>query len=357
MDRDNCIMLPPMPVDLQVISSVLLEQKVYITGIATELEPDSRCVLVYSLNELRWSKLKVAPNYNAPSAVIDGHITLIGGRVSEDELTNLVCSWIDGKWKQIVPPMSKQRMGSGVCHHDGLLLVIGGVEDANQTEPVDTVVVYIVSRNQWVTPESLQLPKGLRSPHVVMFKEYLYLVGGGDAYPGAPQYGGVEAWRARWNDIKKLSVEAADEQGVKTHTPKQDPSKDVKEAVNEAKDAPKEGEHTRTAEEEPSKSVWRRIADLPAVRPTVVSSKDSVMVVGGANKCGTPQKGIYEFVDDDSLGSWNLVGNMSVGRCCHAVVPLGRWRATLFVAGGYVPERKEEDEGSIKTSSAELVAL
>ena len=344
-----------MPVDLQVISSILLEQNVYITGIATD--PESHCVLVFSLNQLRWSKLKVAPNYNAPIAVISGHITLIGGRVSEDKLTNLVYSWIDGEWKQIVPPMPKQRLASGVCHHDGLLLVMGGVEDTNQTKPVDTVVVYIVSRKHWVTPESLRLPKGLRSAHVVMCKEYLYLVGGGDAFPAQPQYGGVEAWRARWDDIKKVSVEAADEQGVQTHTPKKEPSKEVKEAVIEAEDAPKEGEHTRTAEEEHSKSIWRRIANPPAVRPTVVSSKDSLMVVGGANECGIPQEGIYEFVDDDSLGSWNLVGNMSVGRCRHAVVPLGRRGATLFVAGGYVPESEEKDEGSIKSSSAELVAL
>ena len=192
---------------------------------------------------------------------------------------------------------------------------------------------------------------------MVIFKEYLYLVGGGDAYPTPPQYGVVKAWRARWDDIKKVSVEAADEQGVQTHTPKKEPSQDVKEAVNEAEDAPKEGKHTRTAEEESSKSVWSGIADLPVVRPTVVSSKDSLMVVGGANKCGIPQEGIYEFVDDDSLGSWNLVGNMSVGRCRHAVVPLGRRCATLFVAGGYVPESKKENEGSIMSSSAELVAL
>ena len=47
-----------------------------------------------------------------------------------------------------------------------------------------------------------------------------------------------------------------------------------------------------------------------------------------------------------------------MGRCRHAVVPLGRRRATLFVAGGYVPESKKEgDEGSIKSSSAELLAL
>ena len=163
MDRDNCIMLPPMPVDLQVISSILLEQKVYISGIATELEPESNCIQVYSLNESRWSKLKVAPNYNTPSAAINGRITLIGGQISENSITNGVHSWFqeEDKWKSIIPPMPKARLESGICHNDGLLLVMGGVEDTNQTEPVDTVVVYIVSRNEWVTVRALQLPKGL----------------------------------------------------------------------------------------------------------------------------------------------------------------------------------------------------
>ena len=346
MDRGNCIMLPTMPVDLQVISSILLEQKVYITGIATD--PESYCVQVYSLNELRWSKLKVAPNYNAPSAAINGRITLIGGRISENSITNGVYSWFqeEGEWKSIIPSMPKARLESGICHHEGLLLVMGGVEDTTQTEPVDTVVVYNFSENRWVTVRALQLPKGLRSPHVVMFKEHVYLIGGGTTYPAPPQHGvdqyNQEAWRARWSVVK--------------------------EAVIEAEDTPKQGEHTRAADEEPSKrvkSVWRKIADPPVLRPTVVSSKAYLMAVGGVSRGGWPQNGIYAFIDDGKddeknvacCGSWRLMGNMSVGRYRHAVVPLGSLGATLFIAGGYTLDYPVLDEGHAKTAFVELVAL
>ena len=73
------IRLEPMEAKLQVISFVLLHQKIYISGIAAEDVPKSRHVQVYSLNEGKWCTLPEAPNYNAPIAVINSHITLMGG--------------------------------------------------------------------------------------------------------------------------------------------------------------------------------------------------------------------------------------------------------------------------------------
>ena len=70
---------------------------------------------------------------------------------------------------------------------------------------------------------------------------------------------------------------------------------DVKQAVSKAGAAVKQGAHTRGAEEEPSKemeSMWKRIADPPVLRPTVVCYEDFLMAVGGV-KGGTPQEGIY----------------------------------------------------------------
>ena len=330
--------VPPMPVDLQVISSILLENKVYVTGIATDYV--SQRVMVYSLDAGRWFTLKPAPNYNAPMAVINGHVTLIGGRESAENLTNVLCTWFEeeGEWKQIVPPMPKARLESGVCHHDGLLLVVGGIVDVNQTEPINTVVVYNFTKGHWITLEALELPKGLRSPHVVIFKEYVYLIGGGTTYPapaeeGEQQYN-QEAWRAPWSDVK--------------------------EAVSEAED-----EYTSTAAglgpiKRVKKNVWRNIADSPVARPTVVSCKTSLMLVGGA-KGGKPQKGIYEFMegknDDGKVGSWKRAGNMSVGRYRHSVVPVGSRGATLFVAGGYVKGDRVTDERHEKTTFTEFVAL
>ena len=336
-DNTNC-KLPPMPVDLQVISSILLENKVYVTGIATDYV--SQRVMVFSLAEGRWFTLKAAPNYNAPMAVINGHVTLIGGRESAEKLTNNLYSWFEegGEWKQIAPSMPKACLMSGVCHHDGLLLVVGGIVGVNETKPISTVDVYNFTKRHWRILEALELPKGLRSPHVVIFKDYVYVIGGATKYPAPPEEGekqyNLEAWRAPWSDVK--------------------------EAVSEAED-----EYTSTAAglgpiKRVKKNVWRSIADSPVARPTVVSCKDSLMLVGGA-KGGIPQKGIYEFIegknDDGKVGSWKPVGSMSVGRYRHAAVPLGSRGAVLFVAGGYMEGDWVKDERHEKTTFTEFVSL
>ena len=116
-----------MPMKLEVISSALLENKVYVTGIA-EKEDDRlskrRQVQVYSLDDEYWATvpgdptLKPAPNYNAPMAVINDQITLIGGRDAETgKITNMVSTWfeIEQQWKQILPLMPTERLESGIC--------------------------------------------------------------------------------------------------------------------------------------------------------------------------------------------------------------------------------------------------
>ena len=101
----------------------------YVTGIAKESDDDDkfskrRQVQVYSLDDEEWAKepgdpmLTPAPNYNAPIAVINGRITLIGGRDAETgKITNMVSTWfeIEQQWKQILPLMPTERLESGIC--------------------------------------------------------------------------------------------------------------------------------------------------------------------------------------------------------------------------------------------------
>ena len=54
--------------------------------------PDDKSfqVQVYSLVEAEWSTLPTVQNYNAPVAVVNEHITLIGGRdVVTRKITNI----------------------------------------------------------------------------------------------------------------------------------------------------------------------------------------------------------------------------------------------------------------------------
>ena len=324
MNFKSTINLPPMPIELQVLSSVLCEGKVYVTGIANEKASKDDTTLqvqVYSLDEAKWSTLPRATIYNARLVVIDGRITLTGGRsVETEQITDVWATWFEreGQWKesQII-----RRLDTGVCQYDNLLLVTGGVmdtEEEGKTTVVNTVNVYNCSTKTWTTPQALELPVELRSHHLVVFEEYIYVIGGAFVHPctyGDKQFN-RQAWRAQWSDVKNA----------------------VKQPFKKMQ------------------SVWKPIVAPPFLRSTVVVYKDFLLSIGGV--VGEwPHNGIYKFVDGEA--DWMKVGEMKMGRYRHGVVPgpVESCGITLFVVGGYVWGSPKGDEHIEKTSSAQIVFL
>ena len=317
-----------MLIELQVISSARLNENIYITGIAVEKEQGSSQVQVYSLSEGKWSMLPEAVNRNAPIAVINSRITLVGGRVATKRLTEVISTWFEKQceWKTRHPTMPTHRVASGVCHCDNLLLVTGGAEESRKEEGkfevVSTAYIYNFVTVQWSTSQALQLPKALRSHQLVLCGEYVYLVGGAFTFPirseDRTRYFNSEAWRAKWSDVTGATAM------------QQSPAQAVR-------------------------NVWSQIADPPLVRSTAVSCNNSLLLVGGL-KDGLPQKAIYKFVDGNA-GTWIEVANMSMGRFRHAAAPVGNLCTALFVAGGFVEGRPWEDEVPMKSTSTELVLL
>ena len=332
MNFKSTINLPPMLVELQVISSVLHEGKVYVTGFAKEKASKDDTTLqvqVYSLDEAEWSTLPRASIYNARLVVMDGRITLIGGRsVETQKITNVWAAWIEeeGRWKESW--MNTRLLEPGVCQYDNLLLVTGGVMDGaeeGETTVVNTVDVYNCSTKTWTTPQALELPVKLRSHHLVVFEEYIYVIGGSFVHPtkresGDKQFNG-KAWRAQWSDVKKAVKQSSKE---KTKL----------------------------------KSVWMPIVAPPVLRPKVVVYKGFLLSIGGVLG-GEPQKGIYMFVDGKADSHWMKVGEMKMGRYRHGVAPgpVESDGITLFVVGGYVQSSPEGEEDNVRTSSAQIVCL
>ena len=323
---------------LEVISSALLENKVYVTGIA-EKEDDRlskrRQVQVYSLDDEYWATvpgdptLKPAPNYNAPMAVINDQITLIGGRDAETgKITNMVSTWfeIEQEWKQILPPMPTKRLASGICYHNNLLLVTGGILGSMQENVTSTVDVYNLNTRYWSTPEALQLPKPLRSHHIIVLGEDIYLLAGATAYPAPHEKEYLfnrHAWRAQWSDVE--------------------------EAIEPVSS-------TTAQPSKPVKGIWTPIASPPALRPTVITNNNSLYSLGGVKEF-LPEREIYKFVDRKDSNAWMKVGNMSIGRYRHGVVPLNHGTA-LFIVGGFVHGTPSGDEDcTAKTATAEIVQL
>ena len=121
---------------------------------------------------------------------------------------------------------------------------------------VNTVNVYNCSSKNWTTPQALELPVELRSHHLVVFEEYIYVIGGAFVFPvkcgsGDKQFNG-QAWRAQWSDVKTA----------------------VKQPLKKMQ------------------SVWKPIVASPVLRPTVVAYKGFLLTIGGVVG-EKPQKGTY----------------------------------------------------------------
>ena len=282
-----------MPMEAESFGAVIHNSKVYIS---TMFSDESTChVLVYSTNEHKWNTLEAPVQHELSAiAVVDNHITLIGGVDDEtDEATNTLSTWYgeEGRWKQVLPPMPTGRCSLAVITHDNLLLVTGGMAEDHST--FNTIDVLDLTTMKWTTPQGLSLPIPLQLHHLVLCGEYLYLVGGAVVYPvQSVKDFNSQAWRVKWSDVKQTA-------------------------------AP---QHSQ-----PQRDVWTQIADPPTLGPTAVSCGGTLYTVGGG---GREEKlsTVYTYIT--ARNQWVSVGDMSVGRVCPCAVPLSS--TSVFVAGGVV---------------------
>ena len=304
------VKLPNMPKERYWLSATTHKGKVYMSGMHDDVaEGRTNHIVVYSTTELNWSMLPVQQMFPGVASIND-HITLIGG--GTDKITNMLSSWYDveGQWRQVLPPMPTGRCFPAAYSHDGLLLVTGGAVEGGST--INTTDVLDLTTMVWTTPERLKLPVPLLAHHLVLCREYLYLVGGAATFRiESPEQYNSQAWKARWSDIKQQAA------------------------------AP---QHSQ-----PNRNVWTRVADPPTLFPSAVSCGGTLYAVGGGTEDEEPDRGVYAYNIDRN--QWVLVGDMSVGRYSHGTVALTS--TTMFVAGGFV-----RDNGSFSPSPlAELILL
>ena len=306
--------LPDMPIGAASYGATIHNRKVYISAIGEGANGKHAFpVLVYSTNELKWSKLPEQQS-DADIAVLNNHITLIGGRdLSTEKVTSTLSTWYEeeGRWKQVLPPMPTGRLRPAVICHDNLLLVTGGV--AEDKSVLDTTDVLDLNTMKWTTQQGLSLPIPLWGPHLALCGEYLYLVSGATGYPWqSPENDNSMVWRAKWSDVKQTA-------------------------------APQHSQSQRGA-------VWIRIADHPTLSPTAISCGGTLYTVGGRTRDDILISTVHSYIPDRN--KWVSVGDMSVRRFRHCAVPLSS--NTIFVAGGRVVN---EDVVSTFFSMTELLLL
>ena len=242
-----------------------------------------------------WHQLVKCPHESSCLAVIDGLLTAIGGlefRGLGNSVTNKLIS-LKGEeirtWETHFPKMPIKRYHTAAVTTSKHLIVIGGITKARLTGALEAVNKVDVLNFQaapltWCTVTSLSNPFCKMSATVC--GNQLYVMGGDHG-------SGVKT-------VLASSLTAL-----------------VQSKAND-----------------PPRSVWRQLTDVPQYYTTCASGKGELLAVGGTLDIRVPKANAEVYRYNQSEGSWNLYSNMITPRYS-SLVAVFPGKNLMVVVGGY----------------------
>ena len=247
-----------------------------------------------SSEDQQWSTLPDNRHYYFSLAVIDSHLTSIGGQFHQcgGLLTNTLLSLTgeirERQWSEVFLPMPTARTAHVSVTTEQTLVVAGGYDGS---KCLDTVEVMDIPTKQWSTASHLTHPFSWMSATIC--GDQLYLAGG---------YG----------------------EGSK-------PSKSVLTcSVPDHLRSQSLGAKLQTLSLANKPGVWRQIKELPVTQSTLTTLGGHLVAVGGANDSNTPTDDVHCY--EPQTDSWHVATKMKTERSrpLVAVLPMDR----LVIVGG-----------------------
>ena len=265
----------------------------------------SNDVYSYNSEEQTWSSLPQCPRYCFSLAVVNGLLTVIGGKemyVLGTDATNQLFSLTgERKWVEHFPPMpTERRATAAVC--DGTSLIVAGGRGKHYND-LDTVEVMNTETLKWSTASSLPFP--LRYASATICQDRIYLLG----YD---------------TDKERRSVLSC--------------------SMADLRQSPGLGARLKSLT---LKTVWHRVADLPVNSSTCATLCGQLLAVGGQYK-DDYTTAIHQY--NAATNSWEVISHMSAARSDSLVAVLPGNK--LMVAGGY-----KEDGHTSYIDIAEIATL
>ncbi len=165
-----------MPVARSAPSAVRIGDYAYVGGGYTK--PGSRGnIQRYNISKDEWTLLPKCPNNCHGLASLNKELVVIGGERS-NVATNIVYTFRDGTWKQLLPPMPTPRsLPSTTSHEDQIIIAAGGLTHTTvKGEKIRTDVVEIYKRGEWYTTK--RLPFLIDSMDMTIMDNTCYILGG-----------------------------------------------------------------------------------------------------------------------------------------------------------------------------------
>ena len=236
-----------------------------VGGVAYFNPRTTNVVYAYDSFSQEWSELHPrCPHWSFSLVTCDGVLTAVGGSEQKDTPGNRLLSFSNGEWKEILPPMSRQRSSPGTIFIHHYLVVAGGCGELRPT-----VEIMDKSTFQWQTARSLPYQDGQALDSVTM------------AACGDSMYAFCEA---RAHDVIYSSC---------LTTLLRSSSQDGKEEDD----------------------VWNRISDSPMSQSTPITLHDQLIIVGGHDSRGELDT-VHCY--DATANSWKKLGSL----ICPKALPL-----------------------------------
>ena len=131
-------------------------------------------VYSYNSSNKKWSQLPKCPNYGFSLAIVNTHLTAIGGKTPNEQVTNSLLCLAGSKWVEWFFPMPTKRWLTAVVCSGKSLVVAGGI--GRGCKRLSTVEVMNAETLQWSSASSL--PHPLSEASATLFEGNVYMLGG-----------------------------------------------------------------------------------------------------------------------------------------------------------------------------------
>ena len=241
----------------------------------------------YTISTSSWSQLPGSPTFFCTSVIINGLLTLIGGRIcGARTITNkhfsLTGEGSGRRWTEKFPPMPTKRYSIIVLCTEAALIVTGGENDESTLQTVEVMDIECL---QWST--AADLPQPLSYAPASLCGGQVYILREFHMYTCSLQ-ALLQSWKSFLASLRNRGAR-----------------------------------------------VWRKVVAPPVIQTTCVSIHGQLLTIGGRDSDKEPTSAVHMY--NPTTDSWEVISHMETPRKeCIAAVLCNQ----LMVVGGFTTKNK-----------------
>ena len=277
---------------MRFASAVLHNEKVHVmAGLAPD-DDTLHYVFSYDIPSNHWDTLPLPGCAAGVLQIIDGKLSVIGGvDTNANKATNKVSTFINNRWTQHYPNMTKGRARPGVASHSDYVIVAGGSRDINTVND-DIELLYYKHPPHWIRT-NINLPEPMWYISLTISDDLLYIAG----YKTSDGSRSNEAYQVAVDKItSSVAQPPTSSQTVQWTIIPSTPYYNTAIIPNSSPPVIIGGndwQHVPTADVAMLKQSWNKVASLSSPRRAVAVvpiNSYSILVIGGSTGCKTAEE-------------------------------------------------------------------